>query len=430
MTDAFSLTTSNFALCLCVSVATVTTKAQRIVLSPAMLHGKSIICFGGEDWWYHHPHSKNHLMRRFARAGNKVIFVNSISMGLAPIKSGELLPRIKRKLKSYAKLARTTEEGITVVSPAVVPFFGSRAVTAANRRLLTTQIAALAKRRGLTNPILWIAIPTAIDVVGRLNESLVIYHVSDKYVANTMDHATDPEFIRKLHDQAIDAADLIFYSSRKLLSEATRGREKSFLLEQAVDFDHWSRISRGEVSVAEAVERIPHPRIGYFGAIEPWLIDQDLIKSASRERPDWNWIFIGNKSRGLEIEDFANVHFLPPVSYQDLPSYAAGFDVCVLPWNTEVEFTSYGSAIKVREYLASGKPVVISPLPEYESMGDVLRIARSRDQFIEMVEDALRESDVAQVRARQDAVRDGTWDARAEWVSELIEKALRSVPPA
>ena len=39
-----------------------------------MLNGKSIICFGGEDWWYHHPHSKNHLMRRFARAGNGVVF--------------------------------------------------------------------------------------------------------------------------------------------------------------------------------------------------------------------------------------------------------------------------------------------------------------------------------------------------------------------
>src|SRR5205807_2164008 len=395
-----------------------------------MLHDKSIICFGGEDWWYHHPHSKNHLMRRFARAGNKVIFVNSISMGLAPIKSGELLPRVTRKLKSYAKLARTTEEGITVVSPVVVPFFGSRAATAANRRLLTTQIAMLAKRRGLTNPILWIAIPTAIDVVGRLHESLVIYHVSDKYDANTMDHATDPEFIRRLHDRAIDAADLIFYSSRKLLSEATHGREKSFLLEQAVDFDHWSRINRGEVCVSDAIERIPHPRIGYFGAIEPWLIDQDLIKRASRERPDWNWIFIGNKSRGLEIENLPNVHFLPPVSYEELPSYAAGFDVCVLPWNTEVEFTSYGSAIKVREYLASGKPVVISPLPEYESMGGVLRIARSRDQFIEMVGDALRESGSDKANARQQAVRDGTWDARAERVSELIEDALRSVLPA
>lgn len=390
-----------------------------------MLHGKSIICFGGEDWWYHHPHSKNHLMRRFARAGNKVIFVNSISMGLAPMKSGEVLPRIKRKLKSYAKFARTTEDGITVVSPAVVPFFGSRAVAAANRTLLSMQISSLAKRRGLSKPILWIAIPTAVEVIGRLDESLVIYHVSDKYDANTMDHATDPEFIRKLHECAIDAADLIFYSSRKLLSEATRGREKSHLLEQAVDFDHWSRISRGEVSVADAVDRIPHPRIGYFGAIEPWLIDQDLIKQASRERPDWNWIFIGNKSRGLEIESLPQVHFLPPVSYQELPHYAAGFDVCVLPWKTEVEFTSYGSAIKVREYLASGKPVVISPLPEYESMSSALRIGRSREQFLELVDEALCEPGNDKLRARQDAVRDGTWDARAEWVSDLIEAALR-----
>jgi len=386
-----------------------------------MLHGKSIICFGGEDWWYHHPHSKNHLMRRFARAGNRVIFVNSISMGLAPMKSGEILPRIKRKLKSYAKLARTTEEGITVVSPAVVPFFGSRAAAATNRRLLTAQISSLAKRRGLSRPILWIAIPTAVEVIGRLDEQLVIYHVSDKYDANTMDHATDPAFIRKLHERAIDAADLVFYSSRKLFDEVNRGREKSHLLEQAVDFDHWSPVSSGKVAVAGEIDRIPHPRIGYFGAVEPWLIDQELIKQATRERPGWNWVFIGNKSRGLEIEELPNVHFLPPVSYQELPHYAAGFDVCVLPWNTEVPFTSYGSAIKVREYLASGKPVVISPLPEYESMSEVLRIGRSREQFLELVEDALNERDDARVKARQDAVRDGTWDARAEWVSDLIE---------
>ena len=55
-----------------------------------MLHDKSIICFGGEDWWYHHPHSKGHLMKRFARAGNRVLFVNSISMGLPELASKDL----------------------------------------------------------------------------------------------------------------------------------------------------------------------------------------------------------------------------------------------------------------------------------------------------------------------------------------------------
>jgi glycosyltransferase involved in cell wall biosynthesis len=239
-----------------------------------------------------------------------------------------------------------------------------------------------------------------------------------------MDHATDPLTIRRLHERALDAADLILYSGRKLLAEATRGRERSYLLEQAVDFEHWARAGSGELEIAAEVARIPRPRIGYFGAIEPWLVDQELIKRASRERPAWQWVFIGNRSRGLEIEGLSNVHFLPLTPYDELPRYAAGFDVCVLPWETGQAFTNYGSAIKVREYLATGKPVVIAPLPEYEPMKDVLRIARSRDDFLALVEDALDERGAEKALARQAAVREGTWDARAEWVSRLIEETL------
>lgn len=391
-----------------------------------MLQDKSIICFGGEDWWYHHPHSKNHLMRRFARAGNKVIFVNSISMGLPSVTNKDLLPKIARKLKSYAKLARTTDEGVTVVSPATIPFYGSRASRFLNQKLLLAQIGALARRKKMSRPVLWIAIPTASEVIGKMNESLVIYQVSDKYDANSEDHATDAETIRRLHEYAIEKADIVLYSGRKLLEEAERGREKSFLLEQAVDFEHWAQIGDGKLQIAPEIAAIPQPRIGYFGAIEPWLVDRELIRRASRERPDWQWVFIGNLARGTDLTELENVHFLPPVSYYELPRYAAGFDVCVLPWETEHAFTSYGSAIKVREYLATGKPVVISPLPEYEPMKDVLRIARSRDEFIRLIEDALRETGDEQKKARQESVKNGTWDARAEWVSDLIEDKLKT----
>ena len=261
-------------------------------------------------------------------------------------------------------------------------------------------------------------------MIGEFDEQLVIYQVSDKYDANLMDHATDLRTIKKLHEQAIDNADVVLYSGKKLLEEAERGREKSYLLEQAVDFDHWSRVGSGELSIAETVAQIPRPRLGYFGAVEPWLIDQELLKRAARERPEWQWVFIGNKSRGVEIEALPNTHFLPPVPYQELPKFAAGFDVCVLPWDTAHSFTSYGSAIKVREYLATGLPVVISPLPEYEALGSVLRIARSHDDWFRLLEEALNEKDPAARVARQAAVADGTWDARAEWVSELIEKTL------
>ncbi len=103
--------------------------------------------------------------------------------GLASVANKDFLPRINRKLRSYAKLARTTPEGITVVSPAALPFFGSAGARTVNRHLIGAQIGALARSRGLSRPILWIAIPTAVEMIGRFDESLVIYHVSDKYDA-------------------------------------------------------------------------------------------------------------------------------------------------------------------------------------------------------------------------------------------------------
>jgi hypothetical protein len=64
-------------------------------------------------------------------------------------------------------------------------------------------------------------------------------------------------------------------------------------------------------------------------------------------------------------------------------------------------------------------------LPEYESLSDVLRIGRTRNQFLKLVDEALQEKGTELGRARQDSVRGGTWDARAEWVSDLIEAALK-----
>lgn len=86
------------------------------------MKGRAILCFGGEDWWYHHPHANNHLMKRFAR-DNQVVFVNSISMGLPGLGSPELFTKIRRKLHSYVKYLRRTPEGIWVVTPIVSPFF-------------------------------------------------------------------------------------------------------------------------------------------------------------------------------------------------------------------------------------------------------------------------------------------------------------------
>src|SRR5882762_3305201 len=140
-------------------------------------------------------------------------------------------------------------------------------------------------------------------------------------------------------------------------------------------------------------------------------MDTALAEEVSRMRPDWHWVLIGPTSNPVDISA-PNVHFLGPKQYADLPKYIGHIDVFVLPWRQDNAFTSYGSAIKVREYLATGKPVVISPLYEHMNTPGV-RIYRSKQEFLNAVEDALQHDSASDFRLRQSVVRNSTWDARA-----------------
>src|SRR5256712_4995405 len=143
------------------------------------LSGESIVCFAGEDWWYHHPHSKNHILKRLAKH-NRVLFANSITMGLPPIGNPDFFQKIRRKLRSYLRWLRKAPEGLWAMTPINVPFYGSPIVRMLNRLLLVLQLRSLMSILKLRHPIVWVAIPTAADVVNSLGAKLLVYPVSDK----------------------------------------------------------------------------------------------------------------------------------------------------------------------------------------------------------------------------------------------------------
>jgi glycosyltransferase involved in cell wall biosynthesis len=210
---------------------------------------------------------------------------------------------------------------------------------------------------------------------------------------------------------------VVLYSGRKLFREATEPNR--FFLEQAVDFEHFSNL---DVEPAPEVDGITHPILGYFGSMD-YVMDTELMAEVARLRPGWHWVLLGLKSNLVRVSA-PNIHFLGSKPYSDLPRYIRQFDVCVLPWRETNTFTSYGSAIKVREYLATGKPVVVAPLYEYlQTPG--LRFYRGTQEFIAQVEAALREDSPALAAQRQAVVKDGTWDARASQLAALIQSLLR-----
>jgi glycosyltransferase involved in cell wall biosynthesis len=380
-----------------------------------LLQGESIVCFAGEDWWYHHPHSKNHLLKRYAR-GSKVLFVNSITMGLPSMSNPDFFLKIRRKLKSYARWLRRVPEGLWVMTPVNLPLYGSPLGRWLNRILLVGQLRMAMWMLGISRPILWIAIPTAAEMVGRLGEKLLLYQVSDKYDANE-DSALSAQVIRDYDTRLKTAASVVLYSGRKLFREATE--EHRYFLEQAVDFEHFSML---DGPAAPEVDGIPHPVLGYFGSMD-YVMDTDLMAEVARLRPGWHWVMLGIKSNLVQVAA-PNIHFLGSKPYSELPRYIRQFDVCVLPWREQNTFTGYGSAIKVREYLATGKPVVMAPLFEYlETPG--LRFYRGAEEFIEQVEAALANDTPELAAQRQAVVKDGTWDARARQLAELIHGLLQ-----
>lgn len=380
------------------------------------LSGESIVCFAGEDWWYHHPHSKNHILKRLARQ-NRVLFVNSITMGLPSVSNPDFFLKIRRKFRSYLRWLRRVPEGLFVLTPISLPFYGSPVLRAVNRFLLVMQLRLVMLLCGIRKPILWVAIPSAVDVADRLDAKLLIYQVSDKYDANE-DSALSHDIIRKMDQQLKNRAGVVMYSGRKLFEEAEVPHR--YFLEQAVDFEHFA----GEAAQpAPDIATIPGPILGYFGYMD-FVMDTALIEEVAKLRPEWHWVLVGRKSNLVQVAA-PNVHFVGPKPYSDLPGYVRQFDVCVLPWNLDKAFTSYGSAIKVREYLATGKPVVIAPLYEYLEVPGV-KIYRGTQEFIAAVEDALQ-NDSAQARAlRQSVVRNCTWDVRAQQLAELILSLLKS----
>jgi glycosyltransferase involved in cell wall biosynthesis len=382
------------------------------------LQGESIVCFAGEDWWYHHPHSKNHLLKRYAQR-NKVLFVNSITMGLPSMANPDFFLKIRRKLKSYLRWLRKVPEGLWVMTPLNLPLYGSRIGRWLNRVLLQAQLRTAMLLLGITRPILWIAIPTAADLAGRLGEKLLLYQVSDKYDANE-DSALSAQVIRRYDRLLKDSADVVLYSGRKLFLEATG--DNRFFLEQAVDYEHFSELNGAP---ATELAGIQHPVLGYFGSMD-YVMDTELMAEVARLRPDWHWVLLGLRSNLVKVSA-PNLHFLGSKPYQDLPQYIRHFDVCVLPWRETNAFTSYGSAIKVREYLATGKPVVMAPLYEYlQTPG--LRFYRGTQEFIAQVEAALATDTPALAAQRQAAVKHGTWDARAAELATLIQSLLNGQP--
>ncbi len=384
------------------------------VAPETVLRGRDIVCFSPD--WNGDPLSKTHLMRLLSRE-NRILWVNSVGVRTPTVSKSDI-SRALGKLAAAASRLREPEPNIFVLSPLVIPAYGKPLIRAFNRRLLQFQVKRAMRGLAFQRPINWVFIPPAGIVAGSLREDMVIYQCVDEYAAFT---GVPSRSLAKLEEQLLRRADLVIVSAERLYHAKAQVNPNTILVRHGVDHPHFRRALDPATVVPPELAHLPRPILGFFGLLADW-VDMELVAHVARRFPHGSVVLIGKATTDVSLlEGLPNVHLLGRKQYRELPAYCKGFDVALMPFRIN-ELTLNANPLKVREYLASGLPVVSTPIPEVEVL-EMCRIGRDREAFVREIEAALENP--GPCAARSDAVRDQSWEARLDEIRRSVASLQR-----
>lgn len=384
---------------------------------PAVRHCDSVLCFGDSDWWYHNRgHADMQFMRRFARR-TKVVYVNSLGVKTPSVREGRMfLRRIKRKIASISQFYRDGGEGFGVLSPVYVPFNGGMASSIA-QSVLALQLKSLLTVLGMRRPLVWVACPTASSVLDRFTAGGVVHQLSDCYGALRGGHESGAMAERKVATRA----DLIICSSGRLLEHARSLYGKGDYVDHGVDYELFSAAGMAQ-SIPPELKEIRPPIVGFFGNMDANTVDLALLECVIRLRPQYSFVLVGDMSSEFErLRKMPNVVHIPRQPYREVARIGAAFQVCMMPW-LQNQWIEHCNPVKLKEYLALGRPVVSTPFPELRRSGSLCLVATGADEFSASIDRALADDSPELQQRRRAWASQHTWDVKFSQVQELLRR--------
>lgn len=374
-----------------------------------------VILYFGNDWQAENRTSSHHIACNLAER-YRVYYLECPGLR-APKSSGRDLRKIVSKVGRFFQGLKTVHPRLKVGTLLQVPLHRFAFVRWLNSILILLTLRFLMWREGVRRPLIWFMVPHLGQVVGKLGERLSVYYCIDDYAALPDVNA---RVVGAMDEQLTRKADVVFVAARPLHAKKQAVNPHSYLSPHGVDFTHFARAQNQTLAIPEDIKALPGPVIGFVGLIEAW-IDIDLIAFLARQRPEWSFALIGRLAvPAKELENRPNVHLLGKRPYQELPAYGRAFDAAIIPYRLNQQVL-HANPIKLREYLAMGKPVVTVRTPEIEKYADVVRIADSYAEFLDHLDDILAERDPArEVWKRMKRVAQETWDKRLDQVIQTI----------
>jgi glycosyltransferase involved in cell wall biosynthesis len=274
-------------------------------------------------------------------------------------------------------------------------------------------------------PVVWFYTPMALPLLQGFDPALVIYDCMDELAA----FKNAPKQLLQRENALLNIADLCFTGGPSLYQSKRERHANAHCFSSSVDARHFQQALDRGYSHPEQ-EHLPRPRLGFYGVIDE-RFDTELVRQVAAARPEWQIVLVGPvvKIDPANLPRAHNIHYMGQRTYEQLPQFLAGWDVCLLPFALN-ESTRFISPTKVLEYMAAELPSVSTPITDVKvPYGDVVAIADTPDKFIAACERmlAMTPAQQAALTERMRAIVANTsWHKTAAKMHELIQTTAPS----
>lgn len=272
-------------------------------------------------------------------------------------------------------------------------------------------------------PVQWFYDPMAAPCfIGKIGERANVYDCMDEL---SQFKFAPPEIVQR-EKILLAAADVVFAGGRKMWLSKSKHNDNAHFYGCGVDVAHFAKARANETEVPADAAKLKRPILGYFGVVDERL-DYDLIARLADADPKWNIVMIGPTAKvdPATLPKRANLHWLGRREYAELPNYTKAFDVCLMPFALN-EATEYINPTKALEYMATGRPIVSTAVPDVVSnFSEVVNIAISQECFVEMCVRALANPDEDAIQRGINMANNNQWDAIVAKLEGHIEDVLK-----
>ena len=381
--------------------------------------GEFDIIYFGTDWFAENRTSSHHVAERLARRA-RVLYVDSLVLRAPKVNGGDRR-RLWRHLSALAHRPQCVGDQLWQMSIPEIPFRRLPVIRRMNTELGRRLLRRALKLLGFSRTVSWFAVPHPGCLAKAFGEQAVVYYCSD-------DHAALPDVDGRVMSE-MDAyltkrADQVFVAASLMLENKRRLNPTTVLAPHGVDVALFRTAADPLLPIDPAARNLTRPVIGFYGLIDE-SIDLDLIATLAERRPRWTFLLVGRLAVDAgKLKDLPNVVFTGPQPRRSLPGWAKAFDVAIIPGRTTGQIASSGP-LKLREYLATGKPVVAVTAPDIQRLARLVRLASGPEEFIGQIEAALDTDTGADRLRRIAATVTMSWDARVNEVIEIVEHRIQ-----